>query len=138
MQQFLNIIDRLDECTDEIEKSDVLSTISNALTTSDLPLRFFMTNRPESHIRTKFERTNLQSATVHFVLDMDDTATQGVATYLETEFSPLIRQQLCIRETPWPPEYAIQSLAERASGQFVYASTLMIDICSLKRALTLF
>ncbi|KIK04177.1 hypothetical protein K443DRAFT_431937 [Laccaria amethystina LaAM-08-1] len=124
IQQLLIIIDGLDECTDEIEQIDVLSSITNALTTSNLPLRFFITSRPESHIRTRFERTDLQSATVHFVLDMDETTTQDIATYLTTEFSR-IRQEHCIHETPWPPEDAIQSLAGRASGQFIYASTII-------------
>ena len=124
MQQLLIIIDGLDECTDEIEQSDILSAISNALATSDLPIRFFITSRPESHIRTRFERTDLQSATVHFVLDIDETATQDIATYLTTGVSR-IRQEHCIRETTWSPEDAVQSLAERASGQFVYASTII-------------
>ena len=124
IQQLLIIIDGLDECTDEMEQLDVLSAINNALTTSDLPLRFFITSRPEFHIQTRFERTDLQSATVHFVLDMDNTATQDIATYLKTEFSR-IRQERFIRESPWPPEGAIQSLAERASGQFIYASTII-------------
>ena len=124
MQQLLIIIDGLDECTDEKEQLDVLSAISNALTTSDLPLRFFITSRLKSHIRTRFDRTDLQSATVRFVLDIDDTATQDIATYLKTEFSR-IRQDHCIRETPWPPGDAIQSLAEKASGQFIYASTII-------------
>ena len=44
MQQLLIIIDGLDECTDEIEQSDVLSAISNALVMSDLTLRFFITS----------------------------------------------------------------------------------------------
>ena len=126
MQQLLIIVDGLDECTDKIEQSDVLSGINNALATSDFPLRFFISSRPESRIRTRFERPDLLSATVHFVLDIDDTATQDIVTYLKTEFSR-IREEHCIRirETPWPPEDAIQSLAERASEQFVYAATII-------------
>ena len=123
MQQLLIIIDGLDECTDEKEQLDVLSAISNALTTSGLPLRFFITSRLKSHIRTRFDRTDLQSATVHFVLDIDDTATQ-IATYLKTEFSR-IRQERCIPETPWPPEDTFKSLAKKASGQFIIASAII-------------
>ena len=118
MQQLLIIIDGLDECTDRIEQSDVFSAISNALSTSDLPLWFFITSCPESNIRTRFERTDLRSATVHIVLDIDGTATQDIAIYLQTEFSRIC-QEHCIRETPWPPEDVVQSLAERASEQFV-------------------
>ena len=139
MQQLLIIIDGLDECTDEIEQSDILSAISNALATSDLPIRFFITSRPESHIRTRFERTDLQSATVHFVLDIDETATQDIATYLTTEVSR-IRQEpayakqhglqkmlfnLSLREHP-------DSLSTRPRS----SSFLMIDIHSLKRGLS--
>ena len=124
MQQLLIIIDGLDECTDETEQLDVLSAISYALTTSDLPLRFFITSRLKSHIRTRFERTDLQSATVRFVLDIDDSVMRDIATYLDEEFSR-IRREHYIRETPWPPEDAIHSLAEKASGQFIYASTII-------------
>ena len=36
-----------------------------------------------------------------------------------------IHREHYIQETPWPPEGVIQSLAERASGQFIYASTVI-------------
>jgi hypothetical protein len=141
MQQLLIIIDGLDECTDEIEQLDVLSAISNALTTSDLPLRFLITSRPESHIRTRFERTDLQSATVHFVLDIDDTVTQDIATYLKRnshEFAKSIGYakhhglqkmsfNLSLREHP-------DSLSMHPPS----SSFLMIDISTLKRGLAWF
>ena len=123
-QQSLIIIDGLDECIDEKEQTDILSAICDALTTRELPLRFLILSRPEYDIRMRFEHTDLQSATVRFVLDMDDMATKDIATFLEAEFTRIHREH-CIRETPWPPKDVIQSLAERASGQFIYASTII-------------
>jgi hypothetical protein len=124
VQQSLVIIDGLDECIDKKEQTDILSAICNALTTRELPLRFLILSRPEYDIRMRFQQTDLQSATVRYVLDMDDMVTKDIATFLEAEFSR-IHQEHCIRETPWPPKYVIQFLAERASGQFIYGSTII-------------
>ena len=123
-QQTLVIIDGLDECIDQRQQTDVLSAICNAFMTHDLPLCFLICSRPEHNIRMRFERSDLQSATACLVLDMDSTVTKDIATFLEAEFSRIHREH-CIQETPWPPEGVVQSLAERASGQFIYASTII-------------
>ncbi|KIK04159.1 hypothetical protein K443DRAFT_431207 [Laccaria amethystina LaAM-08-1] len=122
--QSLVIIDGLDECTDKRQQTDILSAICNAFMTHELPLRFLICSRPEHNIQMRFEQSDLQSATARLILDMDDTVTQDITTFLEAEFSRIHREH-CIRETPWPTEGVIRSLAERASGQFIYASTVV-------------
>ena len=124
IQQSLVIIDGLDECIDKRQQTDILSAICNAFMTHELPLLFLICSRPELDIQMRFERSDLQSATARLVLDMDDTVTQDIATFLEAEFSR-IHREYCIQETPWPPAHAIPSLAWRASGQFIYASTVI-------------
>ena len=123
-QQSLVIIDGLDECVDKRQQTDILSAICNAFMTHDLPLRFLICSRPEHDIQMRFERSDLQSATTRLVVNLDDTVTQDITTFLEAEFSRVHREH-CIQETPWPQEGVIQSLAERASGQFIYASTVI-------------
>ena len=123
-QQTLVIIDGLDECIDDRQQTDILSAICNAFMAHELPLRFLICSRPEHNIQMRFERSDLQSATACLVVDMDDTVTQDITTFLEAEFSR-IRREHCIQETLWPTEGIIRSLAERASGQFVYASTVI-------------
>ena len=123
-QQSLVIIDGLDECIDERQQTDILSAICNTFMTHELPLRFLICSRPEHDIRLRFERSDLRSATARLVVDMDNTVTQDITTFLEAEFARIHREH-CIQETPWPPEGVIQSLAERASGQFIYASTII-------------
>ena len=123
-QQSLVIIDGLDECVDGRQQTDILSAISNTLMAHELPLRFLICSRPEHDIQMRFEQPDLQSATARFVLDMDDTVTLDITTFLEAEFSRICRQH-CIQEMPWPPQHAITSLAWRASGQFIYASTII-------------
>ena len=123
-QLTLVVIDGLDECIDERQQTDILSAICNAFMTHELPLRFLICSRPEHDIQMRFERSDLQSATARLVVDMDNTVTQDITTFLEAEFSRVHREH-CIQETPWPPEGVIQSLAERASGQFIYASTII-------------
>ena len=92
--------------------------------THELPLRFLICSRPEHNIQMRFERSDLQSATAHLVVDMDGTVTQDITTFLEAEFSRIHREER-IQETPWPPEGVIQCLAERASELFIYASTVI-------------
>jgi hypothetical protein len=123
-QQSLVIIDGLDECIEERQQTDILSAICNAFMTHELPLRFLICSRPEHSIEMRFERSDLESATARLVVDMDNTVTQDITIFLEAEFSRIHREQ-CIQETLWPSEDVIQSLAERASGQFIYASTII-------------
>ena len=123
-QPRLVIIDGLDECIDKRQQTDILSAICRAFVTHELPLRFLICSRPEYGIQMRFERSDLQSATARLVVDMDDTVTQDITTFLEAEFSRIHREH-CIQETPWPPAYFIPSLAWRASGQFIYASTVI-------------
>ena len=123
-QQSLVVIDGLDECIDKRQQTDILSAIGSAFMNHELPLRFLICSRPEHDIQMRFEQPDLQSATARFVVDMDDTVTQDITTFLAAEFSRIHREH-CIQETPWPPEGVIESLAERASGQFIYASTVV-------------
>ena len=123
-QQSLVIIDGLDECIDERQQTDILSAICSAFVTHELPLRFLICSRPEHNIQMRFERPDLQSATARLVVDMDDTITQDIKIFLKAEFSRIHREH-CIQETPWPPAYVIPSLAWRASGQFIYVSTII-------------
>ena len=123
-QLTLVVIDGLDECIDERQQTDILSAICNAFMTHELPLRFLICSRPEHDIQMRFERSDLQSATARLLVDMDDTVTQDITTFLEVEFSRIHREH-CIQETPWPPAHVIPSLAWRASGQFIYVSTII-------------
>ena len=123
-EQRLVIIDGLDECIDKRQQTDILNAICNAFMTHELPLRFLICSRPEYNIQMRFERSDLQSATARIVIDMDCTVTGDIATFLEAEFSRIHREH-CIQEMPWPPGHAIPSLAWRASGQFIYASTII-------------
>jgi hypothetical protein len=118
------IIDALDECIDKRQQTDILSAICNAFMAHELPLRFLICSLPEHDIRMRFEQSDLQPATTHLDVDTDNTVIQDITTFLEKEFSR-IHQEHRIQETPWPPEGVIQSLAERASGQFTYASTIV-------------
>ena len=123
-QQTLVIVDGLDECIDKRQQTDILSAICNASMNHELPLRFLICSRPEHNIKMRFEWSDLQSVTAHLVVDMDIDVTQDIATFLKAEFSR-VRREHCIQETPWPSKDVIQSLAERASGQFIYASTII-------------
>ena len=61
--------------------------------THGLPLLFLICSRPEHGIEMRFERSDLQSVTARLVVDLDDTVTQDITTFLEAEF-PRIHEDI--------------------------------------------
>lgn len=118
------IIDGLDECAHEKTQSDTLDAIYSSVATESLPLRFLTTSRPEHQIRIRLERDDLHSLTNHLVLDDNSEARQDTKALFQAEFTRICKEHH-ISDSPWPPESAIDSLVDRASSQFIYASTVV-------------
>ena len=66
----LILIDGLDECSDHRVQQDILHTISIALQQPDLPMKFLICNRAESHLTLEF--TSLTSEGMVRRLFLDD------------------------------------------------------------------
>ena len=121
--RLLVIVDGLDECIDEKEQCTVLNAISEAVT-KHIPLCFLVTSRPEHQIRTRFKKNDLIAITKQLDLDEID-ATTDIQAFLHSEFSR-IKCEYSIPDDPlWPAQGVVESLADRASGQFIYAATVV-------------
>ena len=123
-KSYLVIIDGLDECADEKTQFDILDAISSSLATKSLPLRFLITSRPEHQIRIRFERDDLRSLTEHLVLDDSPEARRDINILFHAEFARICKEHH-VSDSPWPPADVIDSLVNRASSQFIYASTVI-------------
>ena len=121
---FVIIIDGLDECVDEKTQSDILDAIYSSLATENLPLRFLITSRPEHQIRIRFERDDLHSLTEHLVLDDNSEARRDTNILFQAEFARICKEHR-VSDSPWPPAGVIDLLVDRASSQFIYASTVI-------------
>ncbi|KAK7437479.1 hypothetical protein VKT23_018551 [Stygiomarasmius scandens] len=127
----LVIIDGLDECADSHSQRLVLTTILDALVDNTsksfpfrIPLRFLIVSRPEPAIREIFSRSRFYGNSNRTVLDDSFATSRDIEVYLRDEFSRILETHPTI-PLPWPPPGVIDEIVQRASGQFIYASTVL-------------
>jgi len=128
------IIDGLDECQDGDIQSRILSIIRSAVE-DNIPFRFLITCRPEPDIRDVFHDGDLGRISQRLALDIDCSRDEDIAIFLRERFGEIRRkhrrnQSMATVAQPWPSEETIQTLVRKASGQFIYASTVLrfIDV----------
>ncbi|KDR84612.1 hypothetical protein GALMADRAFT_719218 [Galerina marginata CBS 339.88] len=122
------IIDGLDECDGPNMQKAILSLIADTKSKSTLPLRFLIASRPEFWIRNCFDRQPLFNMTRRINLSESRDALEDIKKYLRDGFSDIYDNNLDIMtgvENPWPPSTVIDRLAQQASDQFIYASTVL-------------
>ena len=122
------IIDGLDECDGHETQKLILEIIYEAVAIHKLSLRFLIASRPEAHIREAFDRETLRSITKRLVLDESFGPNQDIEKYLCDGFKSIYDQNSTLMEQvvqPWPGTGIIDLLVQKASGQFIYASTVL-------------
>ena len=127
---FLVIIDGLDECQGNNDQSLILSHIYDLVDKHRLPLRFFITSRPESHIRETFDEPAMSTVTKVVPLHGDSRARRDVLTYLRDEFSRIHdskrhKDMMQFVPKPWPPDKIVEQIAIKSGGYFIYAATVI-------------
>jgi len=114
------VIDALDECEDEEPASAILSVLRRFV--SELPkVKFFVTGRPDPHIRAGFRPLLLAEATDVFVLHKVDPllVNSDIRRFLKHSFMEIAQRRPGMDD--WPSEEQLDLLCERAAGLFVYA-----------------
>lgn len=120
IQKKLILIDGLDECEDRDDRRDLFDAIRSCL---DGPFKLLITSRPEHDIRESFntlspieciDLMHLPSFHDDIKLYLRDSFAQIKRTHTRKDFAP-----------SWPPEDLIKQLASKASGQFIYAQTVV-------------
>ena len=131
----LIIIDGLDEVTGKDVQSDLIRIIGGAMQDIRLPLRFLIASRPEPHIVDAVGQ--LQS---HFSwrvsqidLSEDAMARRDIEVYLRRRFVEA-RSMHPEVAADWPGPDIISQLADKASGHFIYAATVMAYIITRYRS----
>ena len=113
------VIDALDECEDSEPASAILSVLGQFV--EDIPkVKFFITGRPEPHIRSGFHHPLLANTTNLFVLhEVELGQVMGdIQLFYKHNFSE-ISQRLGFKN--WPMDKHLELLCQRAGGLFVYA-----------------
>ncbi|KAF9473459.1 hypothetical protein BDN70DRAFT_965091 [Pholiota conissans] len=120
------IIDGIDECgPDDKAHREILHVLGRtAFELRNLPILFFLASRPEYEIRTAFQQDPLRSLTKPVVLDDKYLPDADIRVYLVAELGR-IRKSSSTKDEPWPSVRDIDALVEKASGQFIFASTVI-------------
>ncbi|KAJ2923845.1 hypothetical protein H1R20_g13247, partial [Candolleomyces eurysporus] len=128
LPQYVIIIDGLDECQDERHQAEVLSIVKQCLLDNDLPFRIAIASRPEWAIRSELEVGGyLHEIAYHLQLSDSYDASADIRRYLwrrlrdigSRSSDPRARYPL------WPSQEVVEMLVQAASGQFVYAATVV-------------
>ena len=120
------IVDAIDECNDKQMMANVISIIAQAFRHHRLPLRFFFTSRVEEHILDRFTAPPALAATYRLNLH-DFDAKVDIHTFFRSQFSTIYEQKHRLMRNvtlPWPSESDLNTLVEKSSGSFAFASTL--------------
>ncbi|KAK1217887.1 hypothetical protein PQX77_019441 [Marasmius sp. AFHP31] len=131
------VIDGLDECGDEDDQLRILSIIQSAYQQAPhFPLQFLICSRPESWLQEAFADESLFQLSKMIVLDDSLSAHEDIRRYLRHHFHEIVtsRKYRQVRfSIPWPSEADLETLVERACGQFIFVVTVIKFIKSAFR-----
>ncbi|TFK26918.1 hypothetical protein FA15DRAFT_692792 [Coprinopsis marcescibilis] len=128
------IIDGLDECRNPQERVRIIRLLASALLRYRLPFRVAIASRPEYEIRSTFDESNVDAIVRRLRLETYGCDTD-IKDYLIDSLFDLRNRHPSRSSIPsdWPPPDGINKLVERASGQFIYASTFLKFIDNPRR-----
>ncbi|KAJ7074564.1 hypothetical protein C8F01DRAFT_1043818, partial [Mycena amicta] len=118
------VVDGLDECDSKDAQTRIIKIIFQILLATGLPHRFLICSRPEPHIRETFDSLLASGRRYrHLVLDDTFDPDRDIRLYLTASFVQL-RDRVSAPRL-WPPEEDLDLLVRKASGQFIYAATVL-------------
>ncbi|KAF9071326.1 hypothetical protein BDP27DRAFT_525758 [Rhodocollybia butyracea] len=126
----LIIIDGLDECSDPIDQKRILSVIGNGMKSEHLRLHFkiLVASRPEPRIRETFNSEELVHLCSRMPLDSTFQVSKDIRKFLQHNFRDILERHqdsMVDIPRPWPTDGQIEELVQKASGQFIFASTVL-------------
>ncbi|TFK19183.1 hypothetical protein FA15DRAFT_674648 [Coprinopsis marcescibilis] len=101
----------------------IITILHKALVTRRLPFRVALASRPDMPMRAFFSSGPASKCTRHIVLNEAYKPTDDIRLFLRSSFER-IRANHDI-EIGWPRMKVIETLVNNASGQFVYADTVI-------------
>jgi WD40 repeat protein len=123
------VIDALDEGSRTDDTARLLEAILGQAARLDIPLRFFVTSRPEHHIRSRFEDPSHRSehATFHLHNIEESIVRADIQLYIANRLKTIktTKSHSPGHQLPedWPTEKQTEQLVDRADKLFIYAFT---------------
>ncbi|KAF5339422.1 hypothetical protein D9611_009868 [Ephemerocybe angulata] len=107
----------------EDDQKEILSILLLAANDPSFPFRILISSRPEKEIRNFFS-TDGKTRTRELFLDNSYDPDADIALFYTAKFSKIC-YDLGIKPEDWPGNDAKVTLVKNASGQFIYAATVM-------------
>ncbi|ESK80608.1 nwd2 [Moniliophthora roreri MCA 2997] len=121
------IVDGLDECAGTLAQQRILYIMASALL-EDMPFRILICSRPEPSIRDAFNTDSFGPYLLRIALDHIFGPGHDIEIFLENEFERICNNPHSnyVRfPCSWPAPGVISELVRKASGQFIYATTVI-------------
>ncbi|KAJ2925946.1 hypothetical protein H1R20_g11139, partial [Candolleomyces eurysporus] len=110
--------------TKDQDQLEILEVLGAASSDPSFPFRILVASRPERVFREFFDpESNPTPFAQKLDLHEDYNADSDITLFFEAQFSRIRRRYNL--PSSWPPPGAIQTLVENASGQFIYAATVI-------------
>jgi len=120
------VVDALDECEDRDAVKKLIRIIASACREPLFPLRFFFTSRRDNYIAAELADRAL---THHEDLELWK-AHDDIRKLLRARFQEICHAEPQLVPTSWPSTEQIEKLVKSADGLFIWAETLVKDICT--------
>ncbi|BCS29832.1 uncharacterized protein APUU_80135A [Aspergillus puulaauensis] len=119
---YLLVIDALDECDDDKGIQVILSLLTEAQPAFNNILRVLITSRPNLPIKVGFSRIPAANHCAFILHHLPlETVRNDIVFFLQLELKAIAQDQGL--EPSWPGAEAIEHLATRASGLFIWCAT---------------
>ncbi|PPQ95012.1 hypothetical protein CVT25_000475 [Psilocybe cyanescens] len=127
------IIDGLDECDDSKVQARIVDLSFDLLRGRDIPLKILIASRPEIDISSSFD-TKPFSTLARIALDDDYQSIEDIRHFLADKFHEIKTQHRLRSYIPigWPAQDSLDTLVQKSSRQFIYASTVMKYVASAR------
>jgi hypothetical protein len=122
----LIILDGLDECLDHDTQVDILKIMTDICHQFNAPFLIFIASRLEHDIGSFFSDQKVDSILTRVILDYDYHPDADIEKFLRSEFNDCQISHPFKHLIPsgWPSAESVHQLVGKASGQFIYASTI--------------
>ncbi|KAF8157128.1 hypothetical protein B0H34DRAFT_488122 [Crassisporium funariophilum] len=132
----LIIIDGLDECHNRDVQRAIVRIFAAALNSMqhNLPHKLLIASRPEVHIMAAFNHREVEKLSRRLALDDTYEPDDDIRRFLRDSFTTILEEHplRSSLERSWPSEQDINTLVQKSSGQFIYASTVVQYVSSFK------
>ena len=125
------VVDGLDECNNTTKQCQLLDILLFIVKCVPFPVSIIIASRPEHHIRNAFYSEGLNQCSHSLSLDASYRPDDDIRKFLQDAFKAERQKRSDFpSDKVWSSLKPIDVFVTQASGQFIYASTVVKFICS--------